>query len=66
MTTPEGPRKLDHLPPLEALAEAWSTPGPHPSIHLLHRRMVRDAMPLVARALDRLADDNPTTKEGTP
>jgi len=49
-----GLRQYDALPPLEAIVKAWNNPGKHPSHHEAARRTVRDAMPLLARALDRL------------
>lgn len=54
--TAQGRTSLDHLPPEEALARAWSKPGPHPRWHRMTQQVVRDCMPLVARALDRLAE----------
>jgi len=54
--TARGLTKFDGLPPEEALARAWSQPGSHPRWHRLTQQVVRDCMPLVARALDRLAE----------
>ena len=47
-------RRYDHLEPLEAAALAWSSHGGNPQRHEMARNQVRDAMPLLARALDRL------------
>lgn len=52
--TQNGLRKYDHLPPEEAIIRAWMTPGVNPRWHDLTRDAVRDAMPVMARALDRL------------
>jgi hypothetical protein len=58
--TDKGLIQYDHLTPVEAVAKAWTEPGPHPAWHEETKRAVRDAMPLLARALDRL-----TTERGT-
>lgn len=55
--TPSGLHGMDQLPPEEALVRAWTVPGRNPAWHRLTVRVVRDAMPLLARALDRLAED---------
>lgn len=55
--TPEGLKMYDHLAPEEAAAFAWADPGLHPTFHGRARQEVRDAMPLLARALDRLEDE---------
>jgi hypothetical protein len=52
--TPAGLRSLDHLGPLDAVVRAWTDPGPHPQWHRKMQAEVRDSMPLLARALDRL------------
>lgn len=45
----------DHLPAAEAVARAWSDPGPQSGTWHQHaRRDVRNLMPLLGRALDRL------------
>ena len=52
--TPEGLRSLDHLEPADAVLRAWTEPGPHPEWHERTRAELHLAMPLLARALDRL------------
>lgn len=52
--TPCGRIKYDDLPVLEALWYAWNEPGNHLTWHAYCRKEVRDKMPLLARALDRL------------
>lgn len=48
----------DHLPAAEAVARAWSDPGPKRGTWHVHaRRDVRDLMPLLGRALDRLLEE---------
>jgi hypothetical protein len=53
-TTETGLRKYDHLPAEEAVRLAWQTPGPNPHWHTQMQAKVREQMPLLARALDRL------------
>jgi hypothetical protein len=53
-TTESGLRVYDHLRPEEAVRRAWNTPGPNPYWHTKMQARVRKAMPLLARALDRL------------
>lgn len=55
-TTPSGLRQYDALAAAEAAVRAWTTPGPNPAWHAASVRDVRDRMPLLARALDLLAD----------
>ena len=54
-TTPSGLRQYDHLPPVNAILAAWLEPGLNPAWHEQAKAATRDAMPLLARALDRLA-----------
>lgn len=54
-TTPAGEQRYDHLPAAEAVRAAWTQPGLNPAWHAEAQQVVRDAMPLVARALERLA-----------
>lgn len=54
--TPGGLRQYDHLPPDEAVIAAWTRPGPRPDWHRERVDDVRAGMPLLARALDRLAE----------
>lgn len=54
-TTPEGERRYDHLPAAEAASRAWTSSGANPEWHERAKAEVRSAMPLLARALDRLA-----------
>ena len=44
----------DDLPAAEAVAKAWTVPGPVPGLHEQMRRNIRHDMPLLGRALDRL------------
>lgn len=46
----------DHLPAVKAIVLAWSEPGPEPAFHESMKHQVREAMPLLGRALDRAAD----------
>lgn len=46
----------DHLHPVDAVLCAWTVPGPVPAYHAAMQQQVRDAMPLLARALDRAAN----------
>jgi hypothetical protein len=54
-TTEAGLRRLDSLPAAEAVLVAWTAPGPRPDWHFKMQAEVRDSMPVLARALDRLA-----------
>jgi len=54
-TTPDGLRQLDELPAVEAVLRAWTDAGSQPQWHEQCKDELRDAMPLLARALDRLA-----------
>ncbi len=56
-TTPDGLRHYDHLPAAEAIRLAWTSPGRNPDWHRKMQDTVRAAMPVLARALDRLAED---------
>ena len=58
-TTPVNDIEMyDHLPPEEAVVAAWTEQGKHPGWHVGMQVRMRDYMPLVARALDRLALDH--------
>lgn len=52
-------RKYDHEDPLVAAALAWRVTGPVPHAHYQEQAVVRDAMPLLARALDRATHGRP-------
>ena len=52
--TPRGLRKFDHLPPAEAVVAAWTSAGSDPSWGEAAITETRAAMPLLARALDRM------------
>ena len=52
--TPRGLRKFDHLPPAEAVIAAWTSAGSNPSWGEAAIAETRAAMPLLARALDRM------------
>lgn len=59
MGTPvDRPGLYDRLPPEEAALRAWTRPGRHPDYHESCRQLVRAFMPLLARALDRLAEQD--------
>jgi hypothetical protein len=49
-----GVRKYDHLPADIAAYKAWNEAGPHPFWHNQMKARVREEMPVLARALDRL------------
>jgi len=55
--TDEGLRKYDHLTPCAAALKAWTDAGSNPVWHHTCRHEVRKSMPLLARALDRLASE---------
>lgn len=60
MSTPvteEGLKQYDEDPILVAIARAWTEPGNHPSWHFRMQQIVRSQMPVLGRALDRLAVD---------
>lgn len=66
-TTPvseAGLRKYDDLPAAEAAVKAWTTPGNNPDWNAERMEDVRAAMPLLARALDRLANEATTPGPG--
>lgn len=44
------------LSPIEATVRAWNDPGKHPDWHYRAKLEVRNAMPALAAALDRLTD----------
>lgn len=52
-------RQYDGLPPLEAVVRAWAESGVHPGWHDAAAADVRETMPLLGRALDRLAVEHP-------
>lgn len=54
-TTPGGLRQFDALPAAEAVVAAWMRPGRSPRYHKAAQADMRAAMPVLARALDRLA-----------
>lgn len=59
MSTPvseEGLKQFDDLPPLMAVALAWSNPGKYPTWHYRMQQIVRAHMPVLGRALDRLVE----------
>lgn len=62
--TDYGLRRLDHLPVSEALALAWHDPGLHVRHHRAMQRQVREQMPVLARALDRLPDPREEFENG--
>lgn len=52
--TLEGLRKYDKVPVEEAIKLSWNNPGVYPIAHEEAKQLVRDVMPLLARALDRM------------
>ena len=52
--TPRGLRKFGHLPPCEAVIAAWTSTGSNPRWGEAAIAETRAAMPLLARALDRM------------
>lgn len=52
--TPQGLKKYDELPVEEAIKLAWTNEGVYPIAHEEAKQVVRDVMPLLARALDRI------------
>ncbi len=48
----------DHLPPLEAVVAAWSNPGRSRVYHAYMQVQLEREWPLLARALDRLVQEN--------
>lgn len=56
--TEKGLKKYDHLPPAEAVMNAWYNPGDNRRHHFLMRAKVRRQMPLLARALDRMKNES--------
>lgn len=55
-TTPAGLRRFDDVDPAQAVVRAWTDPGRFPGWHARAQRVVRSAMPVLARALDRLSE----------
>lgn len=55
--TRAGLQAYDHLPPAEAALAAWVNPGSHERWHAKCRAELWGSMPLLARALDRMAAD---------
>ena len=57
-TTEDGLQQFDHLPPAEAVRLAWTVEGISPGHHRRMQNEVRGRMPVLARALDRLARES--------
>lgn len=51
----------DHLPASIAVHLAWAILGPAPMVHRAAKNQVRKTMPVLARALDRLALEQDAT-----
>lgn len=51
--------QYDDLAAIEAVVQAWTAPGPHRGYHAAAAEDVRERMPLLGRALDRLAAEHP-------
>jgi len=63
-TTPVDNLSLyDGLPPAQAIVAAWTIPGSNPTVHATAQRHVRAAMPLLARAIERLVAERITQGE---
>lgn len=58
-TTRAGLEQYDDLQAVTAVILAWTEPGPHPAWHEDNRADLRRAMPVLGRALDRLAAEGP-------
>lgn len=58
MRTPHDPARVRQLAEEgsveEAVLRAWTDPGAHPAWHARAQREVRNAMPVLAAALDRM------------
>lgn len=50
----EGLRRLDKLPVEEAIRQAWTAPDLDPELREAAQQQVREVMPDLSRALDRL------------
>ena len=50
--------KYDDRDPAEAIVYAWTKPGVNPEWHSRQVEYVRESMPLLARAIDRLVEEN--------
>jgi hypothetical protein len=55
----EGGRKFDALPPEVAVRLAWTDAGSMPRLLSIRQDAVREIMPNLARALDRLSAQRP-------
>lgn len=56
-TTKVGVEIFDELHPLEAVLRAWTEEGVDPKWHREKQRQVSEAMPVLARALQRSANE---------
>lgn len=52
--TRKGLQQYDKMLPADAAMLAWGNAGEHPEYHRKMKEEVRRAMPLLARALDRM------------
>lgn len=52
--TETGVRKFDDEDPVTAVILAWGVAGPYPKWHEARKQEVTEAMPVLARALNRL------------
>jgi hypothetical protein len=55
--TPSGLAQFDDLPAMQAVVKAWTDPGSHPDWHNHMKVRLSNQMPVLARALDRLAKE---------
>jgi len=61
--TEDGLRRFDQLPAAEAVAAAWlEVDSRHADWHRKSQQVVRDAMPVLARAVERLANQQVTVE----
>lgn len=64
--TRAGLKQYDHLSPEDAVLKAWTDPGTNPGWHYAMKRDLHKSMPLLARALDRLAESQIVAKPPKP
>lgn len=53
----EGLTRFDHLPAEEAVLAAWQNSGVNPVWHYRMQQIMRQQMPVLTRALDRLVHE---------
>lgn len=55
--TREGLGQFDHLPAADAIVLAWNMPGVAPRYHRDMQDQVKEQMPVLARAIERLTEE---------